>query len=496
MVLLEKKISQLEEYFRPYREEIIGINQSFTSPYGRKKILYADWIASGRLYRPIEKKFADEIGPYVANTHTETSVTGSAMTLAYSHARAKIKEHVNASDEDVLLNVGTGMTGAINKFQRILGLKLSENLKEHTKVPENKKPVVFITHMEHHSNQTSWLETISKVIVIPCDEEGLICLKSFEKLLMEHSHVPIKIASVTACSNVTGIITDYQGVAKLIHKYNGLCFVDFACSAPYVDIDMHPEDSDASLDAIFFSPHKFLGGPGASGVLIFNKKLYRNLVPDNPGGGTVTYTNPWGNHDYIDDIETREDGGTPGFLQTLKTALAIELKEKMGTQKMQEQEHVLIQCLFENLKNVKGLHILAAKHEDRLGILSFYVDNLHYNLIVKLLNDRFGIQSRGGCSCAGTYGHYLLNVDVDKSLAIEQKIIDGCLLERPGWVRISVHPTMTINEIKFICDAIKEVVANYENWSKDYTYHLLKNEFVHNATQPAEKDIIENWLRL
>jgi selenocysteine lyase/cysteine desulfurase len=495
-MICEKEIKDLEVYFKPYRSNIVGIDQTFVSPYGLKKIIYADWIASGRLYKPIEDKISKDIGPFVANTHTETSVTGSAMTLAYINARSLIKKHVNANEEDVLINVGTGMTGAINKFQRILGLKLSENLKEHTVVPEATKPVVFISHMEHHSNQTSWLETISKVIVIPSNEKGLICLDSFQKLLEEYEHVPIKIASVTACSNVTGIITEYQEVAKLIHKYKGLCFVDYACSAPYVDIDMHPKDSEAYLDAIFFSPHKFLGGPGASGVLIFNKKLYKNMIPDNPGGGTVAYTNPWGDHDFVDDIETREDGGTPGFLQTIKTALAIQLKEKMGTPQIQEQEHILIQRLFDKLLTLPNLHILAEEHQDRLGVFSFYIDNAHYNLIVKLLNDRFGIQTRGGCSCAGTYGHYLLNVDVNTSRAIEQKILEGCLLERPGWVRLSVHPTMTLKEIDFICKAITEVAAKHKIWKADYLYDAVKNEFIHKEKVAAEIEIIEDWFTL
>jgi len=253
-----KKISALESYFRPFRKEIVGIDQTFHSPYGKKKIIYADWTASGRLYRPIEDKMLNDIGPFVANTHTETSITGSSMTLAYKEARAIIKRHVNASEDDVLLTVGTGMTGAINKFQRILGLKVAENLMDHTQVPDALRPVVFISHMEHHSNQTSWLETIAKVEVIPCNEKGLICFDSFGKLLEKYRDHPLKIAYVTACSNVTGIKADYHKVARLIHDYNGLCFVDFACSAPYVAIDMHPDQKEDYLDAIFFSPHKFL----------------------------------------------------------------------------------------------------------------------------------------------------------------------------------------------------------------------------------------------
>ncbi len=244
--------TSLETYFKRFRENIIGIDQTFTTPYGEKKILYADWIASGRLYRPIEEKLLSDFGPFVANTHTETTVTGTTMTLAYAEARRIIKEHVNACEEDVLITTGSGMTGVINKFQRILGLKVLENLKPHTEIPDHKRPVVFLTHMEHHSNQTTWLETIARVVVVPPGEDGLICMDQFENCIKEYQSAPIKIAAVTAASNVTGILTPYHEIARLIHRYNGLCFVDFACSAPYVNIDMHPEDPNATwMPSIF-----------------------------------------------------------------------------------------------------------------------------------------------------------------------------------------------------------------------------------------------------
>ena len=483
----------LEAYFQQFRNNIVGVNQTFHSPYGEKKIIYTDWTASGRLYRPIEEKMLNDFGPFIANTHTETSITGSTMTLAYHKARNIIKQHVNAGENDVLITEGTGMTGVINKFQRILGLKVSENLKEYTTIPDALKPIVFITHMEHHSNQTSWLETIADVEIIPCQESGLICFDSFEKLLIQYKERPIKIASVTACSNVTGIRTDFHKIAKRIHLYGGLCFVDFACSAPYVNVDMHPKETDSYLDAIFFSPHKFLGGPGTTGVLIFNKKLYKNMVPDNPGGGTVSYTNPWGDHDYIDDIETREDGGTPGFLQTIKIALSIKLKEKMGVEKMLAREHEINKVIFDKLSKIPNLTILAGQHEDRLGVFSFYIDNAHFNLIVKLLNDHFGVQTRGGCSCAGTYGHFLLHVDQHTSKNIEEQIIDGCLIERPGWIRMSIHPTLTDKEVLFICESIKQVAENYDVWGKDYEYDSIKNEYIHKSATPIETTIVNNW---
>ncbi len=437
----EEASSTLEKYFEPFRKNIVGINQEFDSPFGRKKIIYTDWTASGRLYAPIEEKILKDFGPFVANTHTETTVTGTAMTKAYREARNIIKKHVNASDQDVLITCESGMTGAINKFQRILGLKIPENIKPYTTLPEEIRPVVFVTHMEHHSNQTSWLETIAKVIVIPPNDDILVCMETFAEIVEKYKDHPIKIAAVTGCSNVTGIQTPYREIAKLMHKKGGLCFVDFACSAPYVSIDMHPEEEGTHLDAIFFSPHKFLGGPGSSGVLLFNNNLYKNTIPDNPGGGTVSWTNPWGNHKYIDDIETREDGGTPGFLQTIRTALAIKLKEKMGVDNILRREHELLHIIFQKLEPIPNLTILAPKIKDRLSVISFYIEGLHFNLGVKLLNDRFGIQTRGGCSCAGTYGHYLLHVDKKTSKKVTDEIDHGDLSHKPGWIRMSIHPT-------------------------------------------------------
>lgn len=486
----------LEQYFDKFRKNIVGIDQTFQTPYGEKKMIYTDWTASGRLYRPIEEQLLNKFGPFVANTHTETSTSGAAMTLAYHEARNIIKCHVNASSNDVLITEGSGMTGVVNKFQRILGLKINENLKENTQVPDEKRPIVFVSHMEHHSNQTSWIETIADVEVVPCNDEGLVCLDKFEETIKKYLDRPIKIASIVAGSNVTGIKTDYHKVASLIHRYGGLCFVDFACSAPYVDINMHPEKEDEYLDAIFFSPHKFLGGPGSSGVLIFNKKLYKNMVPDNPGGGTVSYTNPWGQHDYFDDVETREDGGTPAFLQTIKIALCIQVKDQMGTDKIKEREDEINPIIFNCLENLEGVKILAPDHKDRLSIFSFYFEKYHFNLVVKLLNDRFGIQTRGGCSCAGTYGHFLLNVDQIRSNEIKGQILEGCNTEKPGWVRLSVHPTITNEEVQFICESLQTLAENIEEWSKDYEYDIAKNDYVHKTIEPIEKQLVTDWFSL
>jgi selenocysteine lyase/cysteine desulfurase len=486
----------LEKYFESFRNNIIGIDQTFKSPFGKQKILYADWTASGRLYGPIEEKMLHELGPFVANTHTRTTVSGNAMTHAYHEARAIIKAQVNASKDDVLITTGTGMTGAVNKFQRILGFKVPEQVKKFLKIKDEDRPIVFISHMEHHSNQTSWLETKAKVIVIPCDEEGLFCLDNLKVLLDEYKDAKaLKIASITSCSNVTGIKTPYYEVAKLMHRNDGLCFVDFACSGPYIDIDMHPEDPAASLDAIFLSPHKFLGGPGSSGVLLFNKKLYRNLVPDCPGGGTVTWTNPWGSHKYIDDIEEREDGGTPGFLQVIRTSLAMKLKEQMGVDNILKREAELLKYLFKRLKSEDEIFILAGEHEKRLGVISFNIGTLHFDLAVKILNDRFGIQSRGGCSCAGTYGHYLLGIDQESSNCIISEVESGKLLLKPGWIRVSIHPTTTNAEMKHLCDGIIALAQNWKEWQHDYVFD--RGVFTHkDEKEDPSVSLSSKWFEL
>jgi selenocysteine lyase/cysteine desulfurase len=483
----------LEQYFSKFREKVIGGDMSFVGPYGEKKIVYADWTASGRLYADIEDKMKNTFGPFVANTHTETSITGTSMTKAYKKARQIIKNHVNASKDDMLIATGNGMTGVVNKFQRILGLKVGENLQEYTNIPDEIRPVVFITHMEHHSNQTSWLETIAKVEIIRATKDGLVDLEDFKQLLKKHEDRKIKIASVSACSNVTGVTPPVHEIAKLIHQYDGYCFADYACSAPYVKIDMHPEEEGSHLDAVMISPHKFLGGPGTTGILIFNKNLYHNTIPDVPGGGTVTWTNPWGGHKYHENIEDREDGGTPGFLQLIRTALSVKLKEDMGIQNILDREHEILNIVFDKLGQKDNIKILAQEHKDRLGVVSFYIEDMHYNFGVKFLNDKYGIQVRGGCSCAGTYGHYLLKVSEELSSEITCEIDGGDLTRKPGWIRMSIHPTMTNNEVEYICDSILELAENHKEYVKDYSFDNSTSEFEHKNFERKEDIMVDSW---
>ncbi len=485
-------MTNLESYFSNFRTNIIGIDKSFNSPFGQKHLIYADWIASGRLYHSIEEKIIHTFGPFVGNTHSESSATGVLMTTAYHTAQKIIKQHVNAGPNDIIISAGFGMTAVVNKLQRILGLRVPEKFRDCIEIKEEEKPIVFITHMEHHSNQTSWLETICDVKIIEPNDEGLIDLDNLRQLLEKYKNRNLKIGSFTAASNVTGIRTDYHKLAKIMHENGGLCFIDFAASAPYVKIDMHPEDPLEKIDAIYFSPHKFLGGPGTSGVLVMDKDLDTSNVPDHPGGGTVDWTNPWGEHKYINDIEAREDGGTPGFLQTIKTALCINLKDEMGIENILNREEELVKIAFQEFSKLPKVHILANNIEDRLGVLSFYIEDIHYNLIVKLLNDRFGIQVRGGCSCAGTYGHYLLHVDPTRSSRITEKISQGDLSEKPGWVRMSLHPTMTDNELLLITDAIRDIIENIEEWERDYKYNRLTNEFYHSKDEDFNK-IVKDW---
>ncbi len=485
--------SSLEKYFKKYRDNIIGIDQHFDSFNGDKRIVYADWTASGRLYRPIEEKLINDFGPFVANTHTETSITGTTMTIAYHKAREIIKHHVGANKNDVIISFGSGMTGVVNKFQRILGLRVPEQLSSKIKFEDDERPVVFVTHMEHHSNQTSWLETIADVEIISATDEGLVDVESLKPLLEKYKNRKVKYASITGCSNVTGIQTPYYEIAELMHQNGGFCFVDFACSGPYVDINMHPQNPLQSLDAIFLSPHKFLGGPGTAGVIVFNSDLYKIKVPDQPGGGTVKWTNPWKEHKYIDDIEDREDGGTPPFLQTIKTALCVKLKEQMGVDKMLAREEEILHVLFPAMNSIKNVHLLQNNIQNRLGVLSFYIDDLHYNLGVKLLNDRFGIQSRGGCSCAGTYGHYLLNVSHQFSNSITSKIEIGDNSSKPGWMRISIHPTMSDEEVNYIIDSVKILAENFKLWGEDYVYDNHTNEFTYKNSNTATMDKVNKW---
>ncbi len=486
--------TNLNEHFAAFRRRILGIDQRYRTAYGEQRIVYADWTASGRLYAPIEERML-ELAPFVGNTHSGSSMTAARMTEAYHLARRRIKDAVHAGPDDVIVTAGSGMTAVVNKLQRILGLRVPDVLRARAELPEAERPVVFLTHMEHHSNHTSWLETLADVVRLQPDPRGLVDVTELERELATYRDRPTKIGAFTACSNVSGVRVPIHDLARAMHAAGGVCFVDFAASAPYVEIDMHPEDAAARLDAIYFSPHKFLGGPGSSGVLIFDATLDRNAVPDQPGGGTVDWTNPWGGHRYVSDLEQREDGGTPGFLQAIRTALCFELKAKMGAAAMLAREEELNRRMLDRLPRIPRVHMLAEDLIERQSIYSFYVEGIHYNLFAQILNDRFGVQSRGGCSCAGTYGHYLLHVSPTRSKRITDLIDHGDLSAKPGWVRVSLHPTTSDEECDFLLHAIEQTEKHIDEWERDYDYNLHTNEF-RSRLPGGDPDPVPGWLSL
>ena len=475
----------LETYFASFRNNTIGVNHQFKSVYGIQNQLYADWIASGRLYRPIEDVICKQIGPLMANTHSFSSETGKASTYAYHEARTIIKRHVNAGKDDVLVTTGTGMTGALARLHRIMGLK-GKTFQPGS--PE--RPVVFISHMEHHSNQVPWQALNIDVVLVQPDDKLQISIENLENQLQKYQDRKLKIGSFTACSNVTGAIAPYHQLAAVMHAYNGLCFVDFAASAPYENINMHPENPDQKLDAIFFSPHKFLGGPGSCGILVYDKSLQQNPHPDTPGGGNVKWTNPWGNYGYHADLETREDGGTPGILQVIRTALCIKLKERMNPALMKKREEELLDLFYEGIDMYPEIEVLGNREEERIGCVSFNIRGMHYNLVVRLLNDRFGIQVRGGWSCASSLAHYLFQIESDQSETLMKNIENQNLSEKPGWVRVSLHPIMTNAEVKSLIDALGQIIYFAEVWAIDYEYNQQTNEFdslIQDDTQLQER---------
>jgi selenocysteine lyase/cysteine desulfurase len=486
----------LENYFKKFRKNIIGIDQEIETPFGKKKLIYADWTASGRLYKPIEDTLNSHFYPFVANTHTETTITGALLTKSYKMAQEIIKHHVNADVNDAILTIGSGMTSAVCKLQRMLGLRVPEQVSQYYSPQGDDRPIVFVTHMEHHSNHTSWIVSNVDVVHLPPNSEGLVDPEELKFQLSQYKTRKTKIGAFTACANVTGIKTNYHELAKIMHQSGGICFVDFAASAPYVKINMHPEDPEEYLDAIYFSPHKFLGGPGSSGVLVFNKKLYTNKIPDKAGGGTVKWTNRWGEYSFYEDVEVREDGGTPGFLQAIRAALSIKLKEDMGVENILKREEEILNICFNELGKNEDVKILAENIKDRIAIISFNIEHIHYNLIGKLLNDMFGIQSRGGCSCAGTYGHYLFDIDFDTSHIITDEIEKGILNHKPGWVRVSFHPTMTNQEVYDVCNAINYISKNITELEKYYNCNPKTKEYTHKDGEMFSSFNIKSWFEL
>ncbi len=487
------------------RNAIIGRNFIFQTPYGMRLLTYADYTASGRSLKFIEQ-FLIKIQREYANTHTEDDVTGRQMTEILNQAETIIKKAFNAEKNCRIIATGTGATGAISKFHEIIGIRLppatrnlvlsildnsseenviDQNLRKNLELEINRlKPVVFIGPYEHHSNDIMWREAIAEVVTIQLTPDGYIDLRDLESQVSDAKYKKrLKIGSFSAASNVTGLKSPVYEIARIMHKYDALVCFDFAASAPYVKINMN-NDSDTFFDAIFISPHKFVGGPGSSGILVFNERVYNlALSPTSAGGGTVDFVSST-TVDYSKDIETRERAGTPGVLQTIKAALVIDLKDAIGIDNIESKELEYTTRALERLSKHSKIKILGPiDPENRIPIVSFMIKqgnkDLHPKFVTKLLNDLFGIQSRAGCMCSGPYGNILLKIDEEQSQKFRKIGQQGRFGIRPGWCRVNFHYLFSEIEFKFICQAI-EFIADYGYlFLREYSFNINSGVWTH-----------------
>jgi len=468
-------VSEDETLLDWIRNSVIGADEAVAGPYGLRRVTYADYTASGRSLAPIEDYLRDAVLPLYANTHSESSGTGMQTTRFREEARALILRACGANPtEHVVLFAGSGSTGAIDKLVTCLNLRLPSDLdaryRLRDRIPVAERPVVFIGPYEHHSNELPWRESIADVIEIPEDHDGRIDLEALEHALQQYADRPVKIGSFSAASNVTGILSDTRAISIMLHRFGALSFWDFAAAAPYVDVEMAPHRSgeDAELDfkdAIFLSPHKFIGGPGTPGVLVARRDLFHNTVPSVPGGGTVEYVNPL-EHVYLRDIERREEGGTPDIVGSIRAGLVFRLKDVVGTDAIRDVEESFTHRALHRWEDNPAIQVLGSHDLPRLSIVSFVVRHdgryLHHNFVVALLNDLFGIQARGGCSCAGPYGHRLLGIDITTSHEFQEQIALGCEGIKPGWVRVNFTYFLSEAVFSFVLDAVDLVAA--EGW--------------------------------
>ena len=474
------------------RDSVIGDDVAMPGPFGPRRVTYADYTASGRALEFIEDYIRDQVLPGYANTHTESSGTGLQTTRLREEARAIIKQSVNAGEETCLIFCGSGSTGAVNKLLGILNLRIPADLdaRYHLRdqIPPDERPVVFIGPFEHHSNELPWRESIADVVTIREDPDGHIDVVHLREELRRYAARPLRIASFSAASNVTGILSDVASIAELLHEHGALSFWDYAAAGPYVDIAMQPRDQGrplAYLDAVMLSPHKFIGGPGTPGILLIRRELLTNTVPDVVGGGTVAYVNDR-EHRYLSDPEHREEGGTPAIVESVRAGLVFQVKDSVGVELIRAREEDFVARAIEAWSQVPSIDVLGNLDAERLSIVSFVIRRpggryLHHNLVVTLLNDLFGIQSRGGCSCAGPYGHRLLGIDLDRSHEFEDQIVHGCSGIKPGWTRISFNYFISETVFTTIVQAV--ALIGDQGWKllPWYRFDVASGLWIHRA---------------
>ncbi len=482
-----------EHLIETIRQSVIGGDDVVDGPYGARRVTFADYTASGRSLGFLEDYIRDAVLPLYANTHTESSGTGLQTSRFREEARAVIRRCVAADDSHAIVFCGSGTTAAINRLVDVLGIRIPSQLDDihhfSDQLSPDERPVVFIGPYEHHSNELPWRESIADVVRIAEDDDGQIDLADLERVLIEYADRPLKVGSFSAASNVTGIISDVRSITVLLHKHDALSFWDFAAAAPYVDVEMIPHDTgdEAHLnykDAVFISPHKFIGGPGTPGLLIARKELFKNRVPALPGGGTVTFVNAE-EHRYVDDIEHREEGGTPAIVESIRAGLVFQLKEAVGVEAIRKHEEDFIKRAIASWSTNPNIQILGNPDADRLSIVSFIVRYgerfLHHNFVVAVLNDLFGIQSRGGCSCAGPYGHTLLGINIEESSEFEHEISLGCEGIKPGWVRVNFNYFLSETVFQFIIDAVHMVANRSADLLPYYRFNVESGLWLHTA---------------
>ena len=492
--------SASERLIETIRAAIIGDDEIIETPFGPRRVIYADYTASGRSLSFIEDFLRGEVMPLYGNTHTETSAAGLQTTRYREDARRIIKESCGGDERDAVIFCGSGATGAIHKLASVLNIAVPSELDARYRlsdhVPRQERPVVFIGPYEHHSNELVWRESLADVVTIGEDADGRIDLSMLENALVAHRDRPLKIGSFSAASNVTGIASDCRAVATLLHRHDALSFWDFAAAGPYVDIDMNPKDEPlAAKDAVFLSPHKFIGGPGTPGVLIAKRALFANRVPTVPGGGTVRFVNS-ATHEYLDDPEVREEGGTPAILESIRAGMVFQLKQAVGTEAIRAREEDFVRRAIARWSRSKKIEILGSHTAERLSIVSFVVRHggkyLHHNFVAQLLNDLFGIQARAGCSCAGPYGHRLLGIDLERSQAFEEAILGGCESIKPGWARVNFNYFISETVFSYLLEAVELVAEHGHRLLSRYELDVVSGRFtVRGAKPPALRRLSE-----